>query len=84
MKKEITSKSAKIGDTYLRRSIEVQYLSDNGKWYVQSRNSKTLEEAIAQEEANRERRNGLRWFIDQGKEPTVRYVEVSSECKVIA
>jgi hypothetical protein len=84
MKKEITSKSAKIGDTYLRNGIEVQYLSSNGNWYTQSRNCKTLEEAKAQERENRKRMNDLRWLIDQGEDPTVRYVEVAAECKIIA
>ena len=81
MKKEITSNSAKIGDTYSRNRIEVQYLSSNGNWHTQSRNCKTLDEAKAQERENRKRMNDDFPLI---KDPTVRYVEVTAECKIIA
>jgi len=80
---KITSKNAVIGNTYTRQCVEVQTLSENGKWYVQSRNCKTLEEAKHQHQENEDRLERLKWVFDTGKKPKVRFVEVTSTCKVI-
>jgi len=78
-----TGKDAVIGDTYFRKTVEVQTLTESGKWYVQSRNCRTLEEAKLQHKSNEDRLESLKWVFDTGKKPKVRFVEVTSTCKVV-
>jgi hypothetical protein len=81
--KDKTANTAKVGDSYKRIKYEVQTMSDNGSWTVWGRFD-SLERAQEMFQTHLAHLDSMRWLIDTGHTPNVRFVEAIATCKVVA
>lgn len=72
-----------VGDTYERNRFEVHTQSESGMWLNFTRQPKTLEEAREAIRKGKEANGALRGFIDVGRWPRTRIVEVKATVTVI-